>query len=233
MCKKSGAQPVFTKTQEKILVSIFQYYESHLLGFTTLDVRIIAFELAVEHKLKHNFNMKEELAGKDWPRGFTQRNPVLSFKKLELTSVARAHSFNDKAVKRFFDTLEEAITANNILPENIYNCDETPISIIPKGTTKVLATRGTRQVGGLVTGKRGEHVTANICFSAVGKYIPPLIIFPRKIFNGDYLKGKSDGAIVEFHPSGYMTSDLFVNWIKHFIKYSEPSAEKKVLLFFD
>lgn len=104
---------------------------------------------------------------------------------------------------------------------------------VPKGSTKVIATKGTRQVDGLVKGERGEHVTAHICFSATGVYVPPLIIFPRARFNPAFLEGKPEGAIVEFHSSGYMTVDIFLTWMKHFISFTQPSDTKYVLLTFD
>lgn len=230
---KIGGQTVFDGTQEKILATVFQLYESKLLGFTTFEARKIAYDVAVKHNLHHHFNKKEELAGKDWLRGFLSRHPQLSLKKPEHTSTSRAYGFNRQAVMEFYDILEEAVTKHNILPENIFNCDETPISTVPKGSAKVIATKGTRQVGGLVASERGEHVTAMICFSATGTYVPPLIIFPRKNYNEELLHGKPGDVIAEFYPTGYMTSEIFYKWMEHFIKFTKPSAEKNVLLLLD
>lgn len=82
-------------------------------------------------------------------------------------------------------------------------------------------------------GERGEHVTAHICFSASGEYMPPLIIFPRKNYNADFLSGMPEGASVEFYPTGYMTFESFYRWMKDFIKFVKPTAKRRILLIFD
>lgn len=104
---------------------------------------------------------------------------------------------------------------------------------VPKGTAKVVAPKGKRQVGGLVSTERGERITATICFSATGVYMPPLLIYPRKNNNPIYFVDLPEGASAAFDPSGYMTKDIFLVWMQQFIDFAKPSAEKKVLLILD
>ncbi|XP_008180862.1 uncharacterized protein LOC100571291 [Acyrthosiphon pisum] len=102
------------------------------------------------------------MAGQDWMNNFLLRHPDLSLRKSEATSGARAMGFNK-------------LNANRI-----YNCDETGITVNPKGQSKVLATEGKRQVGIITSAERGETVTAVICFSASGratKEDPVLLLF--------------------------------------------------------
>lgn len=82
----------------------------------------------------------------------------------------------------------------------------------------------------MVSGERGEHVTANICFSAAGKYMDPTVIFPRKNYNADFEIGKPEGTAVEFNPSGYMNTEIFSRWMQRFIEVSEPSDKKKSII---
>lgn len=229
-----GTKPIFSKRQEDILASIFQLYESRKLGFTSSEARQIAYRLALDLNLKNKFSDPDQLAGKDWLQNFMKRNPQLSLKKPEKTSTSRIYSFTESSMNKFYDLLEKTMKENNITsPDQVWNCDETPVSTVPKGWRKVIATKGSRQVGTMTHGERGEHVTAHICFSAAGKYMPPLVIFPRKKFNSDFLKGKPEGSTVEFYPSGYMTSDIFHRWMSHFISFTKPSPDRKMLLTFD
>lgn len=63
--------------------------------------------------------------------------------------------------------------------------------------------------------------------------MPPIIIFPRVKKQSKYLQGAPDGAIIEFHQSGYMQKEIFSKWMTEFIKFSKPKADKKVLLLLD
>lgn len=116
----------------------------------------------------------------------------------------------------------------------IFNCDETGISSVPNKPSKIFSLKGKKQVGCLSSGERGTLVTAEICFNAVGLYIPPLLIFPRVRKNPAFENGLPHEAIVECHPSGWMQSEIFADiWFPHFLKYAKPTKEDPVLLILD
>ena len=71
----------------------------------------------------------------------------LSNRKPEPTSSARAYGFNEAAVKEFFTLLKTEMDQYNFKAENIYNVDETGISIVPKTTPRIIAKKGQKQVG--------------------------------------------------------------------------------------
>ncbi|KAL7298957.1 hypothetical protein TKK_0008057 [Trichogramma kaykai] len=118
-------------------------------------------------------------------------------------------------------------------PDRIYNVDETGISVVPKTSPKFLARTGKKQVGGLVACERGENVTAEICMSATGSYMPPSLIFPRVNRNELFLLNAPPGAWAEFHKSGYMQTDIFTRWMKKFIQFSHATLKSPVLLLLD
>nr|CAB3264995.1 nucleosome-remodeling factor subunit NURF301 [Phallusia mammillata] len=68
---------------------------------------------------------------------------------------------------------------------------------------------------------------------ADGKYMPPMFIFPRKRMKPELMDGAMSGAWATCHPSGWMQSDLFVEWMKKFIIFSHASLNSKVLLLLD
>lgn len=230
---KPGVKTLFTAAQEKFFVDTILYHQLQLVGYTSHEIRSLAYELAEKLKLKHKFDDSLKLAGQDWFDGFMARHPELSLRKPEHTSVARAEGFNKQSVNEFFDILEASIKKYNITPDCIYNVDETPVPTVPKSTSKVVGAKGQKQVGGLVSAERGEHVTAEICFSATGNYMPPTLIFPRARPDPKYYKGAPPGAKIEFHSTGYVQMDIFHRWMLDFIKFSKPNPQKYVLLTLD
>ena len=67
----------------------------------------------------------------------------------------------------------------------------------------------------------------------MGNTIPPMFIFPRVHFNKRFLHGTPIESICEAYPYGWMTSNTFLVFMKHFIKYSHASIDRKVLLLLD
>ncbi|XP_030767509.1 uncharacterized protein LOC115891223 [Sitophilus oryzae] len=174
---------VFSQEQEIELVKLVDYLksmESRLFGLTMIDFRRLAFQLAIRNQCQHKFNAASEMAGKDWMQCFLKRHPTLTLRKPESTTGARAMGFNKVAVAQFFHLLLETVDKYKLAGEHIYNCDETGLTVNPKGHTKILALKGKLQVGTLTSAERGETITAEICFSAAGAYMPTYAYFSKK-----------------------------------------------------
>lgn len=71
------------------------------------------------------------------------------------------------------------------------------------------------------------------CTSASGKYVPPMLIFKRMRMNDELKVGAPPGSLVEVSESEYITSSLFLKWLKSFINVVKPTTEKKVILVLD
>ncbi|CAH1992915.1 unnamed protein product [Acanthoscelides obtectus] len=154
--------------------------QKRLFGLTLKELRKLAYQLAVRNGCEHPFNKDTEMAGEDWAHSFMRCHSELSLRKPEATSGSRAMGFNRVAVAQFFTLLNKVIIEKKITCERIYNCDETGITVIPKQHSRVIANRGQHQVGVLTSAERGNTVTAEICCSAAGNFMPPLLIFPRQ-----------------------------------------------------
>lgn len=234
---KGGMGPcktVFSERQEQELVDHILMLESRLFGLTLTEVRILAYELATKNNLKHMFNGELKMAGKDWLYGFLKRHQKkLSLRDPENTSISRAIGFNKQVVGKFFDLLESLYNKYKFSPSDIYNVDETGITTVPNKPSKVLALRGKKQVGVLTSAERGVLVTAETCMSASGNFMPTMFIFPRKRDNPLLLDDAPPGSFAQYHPSGWMQSDIFVCWFRKFIEFSKPTPEKPVLLILD
>lgn len=210
-CQKSLGRykPIFNKDQEQELVDYILLMESKLFGLTKQDLTALAYEYAHKNRIPNNFNSERRLAGLDWISGFLNRNRTVSLRLPENTSAARAAAFNKPNVDKFFKLLSELMEKYKFTPSRIFNCDETGISTVPNKPSKVLSLKEKKQVGVLCSAERGTLVTAEICCNASGFYLPPLLICPRVRRNPLFEVGLPPETIVEYHPSGWMQSNIF------------------------
>ncbi|KAG8239296.1 hypothetical protein J437_LFUL019088 [Ladona fulva] len=81
--------------------------------------------------------------------------------------------------------------------------------------------------------ERGRIITAIGFMSAAGVFILPALIFPRKRMNPLLYKDAPIGTFPLISDTGYMNSDSFIDWLKHFVKHAKPSPEDAVLLIAD
>ena len=102
-----------------------------------------------------------------------------------------------------------------------------------KSTPRVIAKKGRRQVGGKIVAERGETVTAQICMSAAGSFMPLMLIFPRVRENQEFLQDAPAGAWAKFHKSGYMQMELMVKWAVKFVEFTRATPDNPVLLLLD
>jgi hypothetical protein len=59
------------------------------------------------------------------------------------------------------------------------------------------------------------------------------IIFPRKRLNIELYRDAPEGTQPLISDSGFINTELFVEWLKHFTKFVKPSREDPVLLILD
>ncbi|XP_018560825.1 uncharacterized protein LOC108903210 [Anoplophora glabripennis] len=216
---------------EEQIVQHVQELDARFYGCTKQDLCALAFQFAEKNKLPHSF--KNGIAGEQWYSNFMRRHPELSLRTPESTSIARACGFNRPQVQRFFENLKTAREKHNLELDNIYNVDETGIQTSAKRPPKVISTKGKKQVGSISSVERGQLVTAICCCSASGKFIPPALIFPRKKRNPRYLNGTPPGTIDFVSDNGWVNSDIFLQWLKFFVKSVRPTPEQKCLLVLD
>jgi len=141
--------------------------------------------------------------------------------------------FNQPVVMQFYDLLKQYYNKYKFSADGIFNVDESGLSNVAKSRAKIIAHEGRKQVGKLSSAERGQNVTVTICMSASGNFIPPLMIFPRVRMNPDFIDGAPPATLVVCHPSGWMQSHIFVQWLEHFIKQTNPTVSNPVLLLLD
>ena len=226
-------QQVFSTDQERVLQNYIIRSANIYFGLSPKDVRVLAYDCALEFGVKMPDQWsREKCAGPDWFSSFLKRNPSLSIRTPEATSLSRATSFNKANVNRFFTQLKTVIERDCIKPYDIWNVDETGVTTVQKPSS-IVGPKGVKQIGALASGERGTLVTMCAAVSATGNTIPPMFVFPRVKFYDHFIRDGPMGCIGTSHPSGWMTSENFLLFIQHFAKIAKPTQERKVLLLLD
>lgn len=134
----------------------------------------------------------------------------------------------------FFNNLRDVIAR---YPEvgnglRIYNLDETALTTvhIPR---KVLAGSDTKRLNKVTSGERGVLVTGCCIICSDGTFLPPVLVFPRQNFKNHMLNGAPLGTLGLAAKSGWMTKELFIEVMKHFVKHTGSSVDRRTLLIYD
>lgn len=224
---------IFTHEQETSFSEYLKTCSQMFHGLTQTSARTLAYEMATVNKIPCPDSWKKNgAAGQDWMKGFLKRHPSLSLRLPEATSLSRALSFNRHNVKIFFDNLQAQMKVLKVSGKQIYNLDETGLTTVQK-SPKVIASKGTKQVGQITSRERGELVTLCGIVSATGQSIPPVYIFPRKKFSEFFMSGAPESSLGLTSSNGWMNSENFALVMKHFIKHARPSADFPVILIMD
>jgi hypothetical protein len=78
--------------------------------------------------------------------------------------------------------------------------------------------------------ERGINITMIAAINAIGNSIPPAFVFPRVFFKEHMLKGAPPGSIGFADPSGWSNSEIFFDFLKHFINQTKPTVDQNSIL---
>ncbi|XP_022818636.1 uncharacterized protein LOC111351098 [Spodoptera litura] len=227
---------VFNLDQEKMIADYLVKCSNIYFGLLPDDVKKLAYELAIAYKIDNipESWKRDGKAGKDWYAGFMKRNASLSIRSPEATSLSRATSFNRTNVHSFFEKYREVLQRYNISPSRIWNVDETGVTTVQK-PKKVVAQRGSKQVGAVTSAERGTLVTIAAAANAIGNFIPCMNkpIFPRIRYSDLFIQNGPPGCVGLGNSSGWMSEKEFSKFIDHFLKHVKTSEQEPVLLFLD
>lgn len=225
---------VFTEEEEVKMSSYILKCAEIYFGLLPMEIRKLAYECAVQLSAKNippSWHLNKS-AGPDWFQNFMRRNPHLSLRTPEATSMSRATSFNRTNVTSFFETYQRLFEKYEFSASRIWNIDETGVTTVQK-PKKIVAARGQKQVGAITSAERGTLVTLACAANAAGNFIPPMFIFPRLKYSEMFIRGGPPDCIGAGNSSGWMTEKEFCIFMDHFIKHSRPTKEEPVLLLLD
>lgn len=226
-----GRPQVFSEEQEKELANRVIELSNKFYGITLTELRRLAYSVAEEMGIKHNFNSEKQMAGEDWAMSFRNRNKI-SLRKPSATSLSRIVGFTKEEVDLFFTNLDFLMQKHKFSAARVFNMDETGISTVQK-PGQILGAKGQKQIGGAISWERGRNITVICCFSASGTYIPPMLIFPRKRMTPLLERGGPVGAVYKCSDNGWSNEILFEEWLKHFQQNCKSTEDDPVLLVLD
>lgn len=134
-----GRKPIFNDQIESELKNYILTLANLFYGLTPAGLRRTVFRYAEENNIPNNFNKDAGMAGKDWLYGFLKRNPEISLRQPQGTSLNRINAFNSGEVKIFYSNLEEVMRKFNFSQNRIFNMDETGITTVQKNAPKCMA----------------------------------------------------------------------------------------------
>jgi hypothetical protein len=79
-----------------------------------------------------------------------------------------------------FDIYGPELKTSNHQVHKIVSADETWITAVLQRHSKIVSVRRKKEVECLTSTEEVNVITVATCMNATGKYIPPLIVFPRK-----------------------------------------------------
>uniref|UniRef100_A0A0A9VUF8 Jerky protein-like protein n=2 Tax=Lygus hesperus TaxID=30085 RepID=A0A0A9VUF8_LYGHE len=177
---KCNYRRVFTDQDEEDLVRYLVQCSKMLCGLTRKSLARLAFGFAQRNGklIPANWGSNGE-AGRKFISDFLKRHgDVLSLRKPQPTSIGRAACFNRPVIDAFFLNLSGLFDRYEFGPEQIFNVDESGLSTV-QVPPKIIAQKGTRNVGTIASAERGTNVTMIATINALGNSIPPVLVFPR------------------------------------------------------
>jgi hypothetical protein len=174
-----GRPPIFTAPQEKEMAEHISLLSKLFHRLTIVDLRKLAFLYAERLKVAHNVCKETKLAGRDWLEGFLRRNPGISLRRPQATSINRITAFNKEDIVKLYDNLQGVMMKYQFTPDKMYNVDETAVSTVQK-PGRIPAEKGRKRVGTAVSWERGRNVTVVCAMSASDLFTPPMFIYPRQ-----------------------------------------------------
>ena len=234
MChnKLGTFRTVLSKDQEKQLAKYITDMDNAFFGLTIMDLSVIVYEFCDKNKIPNPFSKEKKLCGEDFVRGFLKRNPDLSLRKPQGVALNRVYGLNRTAVRTYFSNLEKLLTEHNFQRHRIYNCDESGITSVHK-PVKVVAKKGKHCVSSVTSGEKGITTTVLCAASGTGHYIPPMMIFKRKNKKDSLTDHAPVGTLQGVSDNGWINTELFLQYTRHFIKYTNCTKENPALMIFD
>ena len=205
-----GGRTTLSEEDEEVLVQYVLYMASIGHPLTVADVKCFAW--SVGKRSSNPLCFTENGPSEKWWRGFKSRHPRITLRKADKLDRRRKAMSKPSVMHNHFDQLKQVLENNDLLdkPSHIFNVDETGVDM-DSLNGKVVVDRNTKHAYQESRGER-EHITANVCCSASGLVLPPMIIFERCFPSGHYSKCGPDSCLYGKSPNGYMDGDLFKSW---------------------
>jgi hypothetical protein len=161
---KAEGQLYLTPSEEKALEKYLKLIADLGNPMRIKCLPALAFSIARQRLT----NKAAKPPGKNWPRGFQKRHPALKSRRMRAIAWERHKNNIYDKITHWFKIIREVLNDPAILPENVYNIDETGVMLCMLGSIQVLVSKDDpRDYRG--AGVKRIMVTAIECISANGR----------------------------------------------------------------
>jgi hypothetical protein len=176
--------------------------------------------------LGKNTRFKDNLPGPDFIKCFMKRHPRLTARTANMIKRSRA-ALSHQEVKDFFQRYEE--TAAGVLPENIWNYDETNLRD-NLGAQKAIFKRGVKYAE-QVRDHTKTAISVMLCASVPGMVLPPYVIYKAQNIYDSWCCNGVKGAVYTSSMSGWFDMYIFTDWFKKiFLPHVRRMPGRKLLI---
>jgi hypothetical protein len=116
-------------------------------------------------------------------------------------------------ITHWFEVIGQELQRGDILPENVYNMDETGVMLCMLGSIKVLVSKDDVQ-DYRGAGVKRNMVTAIECVSGDGRSLSPMIIWPATTHRSNWTTYPTPGWYYACSKTGYTDSKISLEWLK-------------------
>ncbi|KAJ8877641.1 hypothetical protein PR048_022096 [Dryococelus australis] len=107
--------------------------------------------------------------------------------------------------------------------------DEIDIQTTTNKPPRILSVCGKKLVGIILSAESGTLNTVICCCNTVGAFIPPFLIFVRKLMQDRLLDDAPPEAQATCTGNGLSNGGAFLQWLHFFVEHVCPNNKKKIL----
>ncbi|EED12730.1 conserved hypothetical protein [Talaromyces stipitatus ATCC 10500] len=161
----------------------------------------------------------DQRVGDKWVYNLVQRRPEIESKFSRKYNYERAKCEDPKIIQGHFDRVRDIISEYGILPEDIYNFDETGFAMGLCATAKVITGSDRYAQPKLLQPGNREWVTAIEATNSTGWALPSYVIFKaKKNVRLGWFDELPDDWRINISDNGWTTDQIGLEWLKtHFI----------------
>jgi hypothetical protein len=183
-------------------------------------------------RLGNTSNRPPPEVGSRWASRFVQRHPKYTPRKSQPLEVERLANHDPKMLAEWFDKFEAIKKEEGILDKDIYNMDETGYFAGTVKQSLVIVPKADRAAY-IQDPHNRDWITAVEAISGDGYSPPPMIILKGSVHLATWYSQYSNlpnNYSIGLSNSGYINSDLAMEWLRRFEEVTRKRTEGKCRL---
>ena len=215
-----GRPTVLTQAEELKIVEATTRYEERGAALKPADITravqlYVNLDVSDARRQKVRETFRDGRPGKKWMRGFMRRHPQLSKVTGRSLDAVRAAATNPENIARLFALIKIIREEKNILPRNVFNCDECGIDtkeLLTNKQTRYMTANGGRH-------SRTDRLVPGVAADAQSMTFLPLISADGVALPPTFVVRGTDGHVKKRRPAGQPTGA----W-EYLTKYAPPDS---------